>query len=80
MWRSRCRGVSGLLGPAGGFQVDLRLSHGIREVGVAPALKNSMAELLTGGGMLCLSFEGSGVLGLRGGAWGGWVQGDHRAV
>ena len=59
-WRSRCGGVSGLLGPAGGFQVDLRLSHGVREVGVALALKNSMAELLTGGGMLCLSFEGSG--------------------
>ena len=59
-WRSRCGGVSGLLGPAGGFQVDLRLSHGVREVGVAPVLKNSMAELLTGGGMLCLSFEGSG--------------------
>jgi len=34
--------------------------HGVREVGVAPALKNSMAELLTGGGMLCLSSEGSG--------------------
>ena len=59
-WRSRCRGVSGLLGHAGGFQVDLRLSHGVKEVGVAPALKNSMAELLTGGRMLCsaLSLEG----------------------
>ena len=59
-WRSGCRGVSGLLDPADGFQVNLRMFHGVREVGVAPALKNSMAELLTGGGMLCLSFEGSG--------------------
>ena len=59
-WRSRCRGVSGLLDPVDGFQVNLRMFHGVREVGVAPALNYSMAELLTGGGMLCLSSEGSG--------------------
>ena len=57
---SRCRGVSGLLDPTGGFQVILRLCHGVREVGVVLELKNSMVELLPAAECSVPSLEGSG--------------------